>query len=220
VSTQVERGLAAHGIKLLHGDHLTPGDFDLRMAAIGRDPATAGLGLAELGVTLDARGGVVVDEWSRSSVAHIYAAGDVTNRVALTPVAIREGHAVADTLFGGRPTSITHEKIATAVFAQPPVGMVGLTEPAAIEAGHELTIFRARFKPMRYALSGRDEQVFIKLVVSKTSDRVLGVHVVGPDAPEIIQSVAIAVTMGATKADFDRTFALHPTTAEELVLLR
>jgi glutathione reductase (NADPH) len=219
VAAQVERGLARHGIDLHIGDHLE-GDFDLRMAAIGRDPATEGLGLAEAGVKLNAYGGVIVDEWSRSSVPHIYAVGDVTSRVALTPVAIREGQAVADTLFGGRATSIDHELIPTAVFAQPPLGMVGMTEPAAIAAGHDVKIFRATFKPMRYSLSGRDEQVFIKLVVSRTTDRVLGVHAVGPDAPEIIQTVAIAVTMGATKADFDRTYALHPTTAEELVLMR
>ncbi len=219
LATHVERGLARHGITLHIGDHIE-GDFDLRMAAIGRDPATRGLGVIEAGVQLNAYGGVIVDEWSRSSVPHIYAVGDVTSRVPLTPVAIREGHAVADTLFGNRPTSIDHELIPTAVFAQPPVGMIGFTEPAAIAAGHDIKIFRATFKPMRYSLSGRDEQIFMKLVVSRTTDRVLGVHIVGPDAPEIIQSVAIAVTMGATKADFDRTYALHPTTAEELVLLR
>ena len=151
---------------------------------------------------------------------HIYAVGDVTGRVALTPVAIREGHAVADTLFGNRPTPIQHELIPTAVFAQPPVATVGLTEPAALAAGHDVQVFRAKFRPMRYALSGRDEQVLIKLVVDRATDRVLGVHMVGADAPEIIQAAAIAITMGATKADFDRTFALHPTTAEELVLLR
>jgi glutathione reductase (NADPH) len=219
---QVERGIAAHGIEMRKGDHL---DLDLsgcdvKMAAIGREPASAGLGLEQLGVVLDNRGAIIVDEWSRTNVPHIYAVGDVTARFQLTPVAIREAHAVADTLFGGRPTSINHELIPTAVFAQPPFAAVGHSEPGAIAAGHQVRIYRARFKPMRYALSGRDEQVFIKLVVSATTDRVLGVHVVGPDAPEIIQSVAIAVTMGATKADFDRTFALHPTTAEELVLLR
>jgi glutathione reductase (NADPH) len=218
-ATQVERGLAAHGIELVIGDHVD-GDFDLNMAAIGRIPMSDGLGLAELGIVIDVRGAIVVDEWSRTNVAHIYAVGDVTQRMQLTPVAIREGQAVADTLFGKRATSIDHELIPTAVFAQPPLAQIGMTEAAAREAGHEVQIFRARFKPMRYALSGRDEQVFIKMVVSRPTDRVLGVHVVGPDAPEIIQSVAIAVTLGATKADFDRTYALHPTTAEELVLLR
>ena len=220
IAAQVERGLAKHGVDLHIGDHLPDAPFDLRMAAIGRHPASDGIGLAEAGIVMNSRGAVVVDEFSRTSVPHIFAVGDVTYRVQLTPIAIREGHAVADTLFGNRPTSITHELIPTAVFAQPAVGMIGLTEPAAIAAGHEVQIFRARFKPMRYALSGRDEHVLIKLVVSKTTDKVLGLHIVGPDAPEIVQAAAIAITMGATKADLDRTFALHPTTAEELVLLR
>jgi glutathione reductase (NADPH) len=218
-AAQVERGLAAHGITLRVADRVD-GDFDLCMAATGRAPASDGIGLAEAGVVLDGWGRVIVDEWSRTRVPHIYAVGDVTQRVQLTPVAIREGHAVADTLFGGRATSINHELIPTAVFSQPPLAQIGMTEAAAREAGHDVQLFRTRFKPMRYALSGRDEQVFIKLVVSKATDIVLGVHVVGPDAPEIVQSVAIAVTMGAKKADFDRTYALHPTTAEELMLLR
>ena len=219
VIAEVERGLTHHGIELRVGDHVT-GDFDIAMAAVGRAPATTGLGLAEAGVHLHANGGVVVDELSRTNLPHVFAVGDVTCRVALTPVAIREGQAVAETLFGGRPTPIHHVWIPTAVFAQPPAASVGLTEPAAVAAGHEVTIFRARFRPMRYALAGRDEHVLIKLVVDRATDRVLGVHIVGPDAPEIVQAAAIAVTMGATKRDFDRTFALHPTTAEELVLLR
>jgi len=203
---------------LIAGDRTI--EVDLQMAAIGRDPNSMGLGLAEAGVTLDAKHAITVDEWSRTSVPHIYAVGDVTGRIALTPVAIREGHAVADTLFGNRPTSIHHHLIPTAVFGQPAAAAVGLTEPAAHAAGHALRIYRATFRPMRFALSGRDEKVMIKLVVDKDSDRVLGLHVVGSDAPEIVQAAAIAITMGATKADLDRTFALHPTTAEELVLLR
>lgn len=195
-------------------------EVDLAMAAIGREPATADLGLVAVGVQLDHHGAVVVDEYSRSSVPHIYAVGDVTGRVALTPVAIREAHAVADTVFGDRPTPVHHELIPTAVFSQPPAACVGLSEPAAQAAGHELRIYRAKFRPMRYALSGRAEHVRIKLVVDAKTDRVLGLHMVGPDAPEIVQAAAIAITMGATKADFDRTFAIHPTTAEELVLLR
>jgi glutathione reductase (NADPH) len=219
LALEVEQGLVAHGVKLVTGDCV---DFptDLAMAAIGREPASGGLGLEEVGVVIDGRGAVIVDEYSRTNVPHIFAVGDVTARFQLTPIAIREAHAVADTLFGGRPTSINHELIPTAIFAQPPAAAVGHSEPGARAAGHDVVVYRARFRPMRYALSGRDEHVMIKLVVSRASDRVLGVHVVGPDAPEIIQSVAIAVTMGATKADFDRTFALHPTTAEELVLLR
>ena len=218
VVTEVTRGLDHHGIVHINGEVTQHEPHEVMMAAVGRVPVTPA-GLAAVGVVLDPRGGVAVDEWSRSNIAHIYAVGDVTSRVALTPVAIREGQAVADTLFGGRPTPIVHEHIPTAVFAQPPAASVGLTEPAASEH-HEVTVFRARFRPMRYALSGRDEHVMIKLVVDRTTDRVLGVHVVGPDAPEIVQAAAIAVTMGATKADFDRTFALHPTTAEELVLMR
>ncbi len=227
----VTQGLTANGIDVVHcaelalkDNVLTIGDraieVDLAMAAIGRDPNTNGLGLEEAGVKLDARGAITVDEWSRTNVPHIYAVGDVTGRVALTPVAIREGHAVADTLFGNRPTPIHHELIATAVFSQPAAATVGLTEPAAIAAGYDAKCYRAKFRPMRYALSGRDEQVIIKLIVDKATDKVLGLHMVGSDAPEIVQAAAIAITMGATKADFDRTFAVHPTTAEELVLLR
>jgi len=227
----VTDNLTAHGIDFVcckelvrRGNHVIVGDreieVDVAMAAIGRDPATADLGLASAGVALDAHGAIPVDEWSRTNVGHIYAVGDVTGRVALTPVAIREGHAVADTLFGNRPTPIHHHLIPTAVFAQPAAAAIGLTEPTARAAGHDVVVFRAKFRPMRYALSGRDEQVVIKVLVDRASDRVLGVHMVGVDAPEIIQTIAIAVTMGATKADLDRTFALHPTTAEELVLLR
>jgi glutathione reductase (NADPH) len=227
----VTANLSAHGIDFIccrelvrRGRHVVAGgrefEVDVAMAAVGRDPETAGLGLAEAGVQLDARGAITVDEWSRTSVPHIHAVGDVTGRVALTPVAIREGHAVADTLFGNRPTPIHHHLIPTAVFAQPAAAAVGLSEPAALAAGHDVVVFRARFRPMRYALSKRDEQVLIKVIVDRVTDRVLGAHMVGVDAPEIIQTIAIAVTMGATKADLDRTFALHPTTAEELVLLR
>ncbi len=227
----VTDNLSAHGIDFVccaelvrRGNHVIAGgreiEIDLAMAAIGRDPATVELGLDSAGVGIDARGAIVVDEWSRTSVPHIYAVGDVTGRVALTPVAIREGHAVADTLFGNRPTPIVHHLIPTAVFSQPAAAAVGLTEPAARANGHDVVVFRAKFRPMRYALSGRNEQILIKVIVDRSTDRVLGVHMVGVDSPEIIQTIAIAVTMGATKADLDRTFALHPTTAEELVLLR
>lgn len=226
----VTAGLLAHGIDVVcctelvqRGNTLIAGgreiEVDLAMAAVGRDPLSAGLGLDAAGVTLDQRGAIIVDEYSRTSVPHIYAVGDVTGRVALTPIAIREGHAVADTVFGNRPTPIHHHLIPTAVFAQPAVAAIGLTEPAAC-AKHEVVVYRARFRPMRYALSGRDELVVVKVVVDKKTDRVLGLHMAGPDAPEIVQAAAIAITMGATKADLDRTFALHPTTAEELVLLR
>jgi glutathione reductase (NADPH) len=227
----VTKGLVAHGIEVVccteliaKGTSLLVGDrtidVDVAMAAIGRTPNTQGLGLVEVGVKLDKNGAVIVDDMSCSSVPHIYAVGDVSGRVALTPVAIREGHAVADSLFGGRPTPIQHRLIPTAVFSQPAAAAIGMTEPVARELGHDVVVFRARFRPMRYALSGRDEQVLVKVLVDRANDRVLGVHMVGPDTPEIIQAIAVAVTMGATKADLDRTFALHPTTAEELVLLR
>jgi glutathione reductase (NADPH) len=235
VRAAVTKGLRGAGIEVVactelairsHGAaqimHAGGRDFevDLAMAAIGREPRSAGLGLAEAGVRIDARGAIPVDEYSRTGVPHIYAVGDVTGRVALTPVAIREGHAVADTLFGGRPTPIHHHLIPTAVFAQPPAASIGLTEPAAQQAGHDVAVFRTQFRPMRYALSGRDEQVMIKVIVDRRTDAVLGAHMVGVDAPEIIQALAVAITMGAKKADLDRTFAMHPTTAEELVLLR
>ena len=234
VRDEVQAGLGKHGIAFHHGVVTTARtetgveavigdkryDFDLAMAAIGRDPNTIGIGLAEAGVKLDDAGAVVVDTYSRSNVPHIFAVGDVTARVALTPVAIREGHAVADTLFGDRPTEVLHHLIPTAVFSQPAAACVGMSEAMACEKGHDIKIFRARFRPMRYSLAGRDEMCLIKMIVEKPSDRVLGLHIVGPDAPEIVQSAAIAITMGATKTDFDRTFALHPTTAEELVLMR
>jgi glutathione reductase (NADPH) len=219
VVEEVERGLLANGVKLMCAADVPPG-FPLRMSAIGRKPCSSGIGLEEVGVELGEHGMIEVDEWSRTSVPHIYAVGDVTGRVALTPVAIREGHALADTLFGGKPTPIAYDCIPTAVFAQPPASSVGLTEPAAIELGHEVQVYRVRFRPMKYALSGRDEHVMIKLVVDAATDRVLGLHMVGLESPEIVQSAAIAITMNATKADFDRTFALHPTIAEELMTLR
>jgi glutathione reductase (NADPH) len=219
---EVEAGLVARGVTV-QGD---VGEFGvaapgvLSMAAIGREPATTGLGLEAAGVVRDATGAIPVDEWSRTNVEHVYAVGDVTGRVALTPVAIREGHAFADTVFGGKPTPIHHHLIPTAVFAQPAAAAVGLTEARAKECGHDVVVYKARFKPMRYALSGREERVLIKLVVDRKDDKVLGLHMVGTDAPEIVQVAAVALTMGATKADLDRTFALHPTTAEELVLLK
>jgi glutathione reductase (NADPH) len=195
-------------------------EVEVAMSAIGRDPNTHGLGLAEHGVVINERGAVVVDEWSRTSVPHIYAVGDVTGRVALTPIAIREGHALADTLFGKLPTPIHLDFIPTAVFSQPPVGVVGLTEEQAKQRNIPVQIFKSHFRPMRFSLPNRAEKMLMKLVVEKVSNRVIGVHIVGMDAPEIVQAAAIAVTMGATKRDFDRTLAIHPTSAEELVLMR
>ena len=199
------------------GDALT---VDAVLCATGRSANTAGMGLAEAGVQLDGNGGVTVDEYSRSSVDHIYAVGDVTHRYALTPVAIREGAALANTLFGGTPTPVDHEVIPSAVFSQPPVGTVGLSEEAAVKKLGGAEIYKTTFKPLKATLSGRDERTLMKLVVDRATQRVVGAHMVGPDAPEIIQGVAIAVKAGLTKQQFDATVAIHPTAAEEFVTLR
>jgi len=203
--------------------HLSSGqsiEADAIMFAIGRRPATGGLGLEAAGVQLAKSGAIVVDRFSQTSVPSIYAVGDVTDRVNLTPIAIREGHAFADTVFGGRPTAVDHSLIPTGVFSSPEIGTVGLSEHAARLAGHTIDLYKARFRPMRNTLAGRDERTLMKLVVDRESSRVLGVHVLGPDAGEIIQMAGIALGMGATKADFDRTVAVHPSAAEELVTLR
>jgi glutathione reductase (NADPH) len=172
-------------------------------------------------VLLDARtGGIKVDAFSQTSVPHIYAIGDVTHRLNLTPVAIREGHAFADTVFGNRPTRVDHNDVPTAVFSQPEVGTIGLTEQEARTRLAKVDIYKAVFKPMKATLSGRDTRILMKLLVDGDTDRVVGCHIVGPDAAEIIQAVGIAVKMNATKADFDATMALHPTAAEELVTMR
>ncbi len=191
------------------------------MFAIGRHPNVANLGLEKAGVAINPdSGGIAVNEYSQTSVPHIYAIGDVTHRLNLTPVAIREGHAFADTVFGKRDVKVDHAEIPTAVFSQPEVGTVGLTETQARAQFSHVDIYKASFRPMKATLSGRDTRVLMKLVVDGSSDRVVGCHIVGDDAAEIIQAVAIAVKMKATKADFDATIALHPTAAEELVTMR
>jgi glutathione reductase (NADPH) len=190
------------------------------MFATGRAPNIHKIGLKEAGVEIAKNGGIAVDEYSRTAVPSIYAVGDVTNRVNLTPVAVREGMAFADTVFGGKPTAVDHTKVPTAVFCDPEVGVVGLTEAQARARFARTDIYRAMFKPLKAALSGRDTTVLIKLVVDGITDRVAGCHIVGEGAAEMIQMAGIAVTMGATKADFDATMALHPTTAEEIVTLR
>jgi glutathione reductase (NADPH) len=195
-------------------------ECDAVMFATGRAPNTAGLGLAEAGVGLDGQGGVQVDRFCRSSVPHIYAAGDVTHRIALTPVAIREGAAVATTLFGGTETPVDRDDVPSAVFSQPPVGTVGLSEARAVEKLGAVDIYKASFRPLRHTLSGRDERTLVKLVVDAATQRVVGAHMVGADAPEIIQGVALAVKAGLTKAQFDATVGIHPTAAEEFVTLR
>jgi glutathione reductase (NADPH) len=195
-------------------------DVDKVMFAIGRAPNTKGLGLDTAGVSVAPTGAVVVDEYSRTVVPHIYAVGDVTNRINLTPVAIREGHAFADTVFGGRPTKVDHRDVPSAVFSEPEVGVIGFTEGEARARFPRIDIYKATFRPMKATLSGRDTRMLMKLVVDGTSGRVLGCHVVGEGAAEMIQTVGIAVKMGATKADFDATMAMHPTAAEELVTMR
>jgi len=204
--------------------HLSSGSSiasDRVMFAIGRHPNVEGLGLDKVGVKLNANnGGITVDNFSRTSVPNIYAIGDVTHRVNLTPVAIREGHAFADTVFGKRPVQVDHTTIPTAVFSQPEVGTVGLTEAEARAQFSHVDIYKTDFRPIKSTMSGRDTRILMKLIVDGISDRVLGCHIVGDTAAEIVQAVAIAVKMKATKADFDATFALHPTAAEELVTMR
>ena len=191
------------------------------MFAIGRHPNVAGLGLEKAGVAINpSNGGIAVDHSSKTSVPNIYAIGDVTHRHNLTPVAIREGHAFADSVFGNRPIQVDHADIPTAVFSQPEVGTVGLTETHARAQFNRVDIYKTTFRPIKSTMSGRDTRVLMKLVVDGTTDRVVGCHIVGDAAAEIVQAVAIAVKMKATKADFDATFALHPTAAEELVTMR
>jgi glutathione reductase (NADPH) len=190
------------------------------MYATGRTPNVHGLGLETLGVKLNKKGAIAVDPYSQTSVANIYAVGDVTDRAALTPIAIREGQAFAETVFNDNPIAVDHSIIPTAVFSQPELGTVGLTEHDARAQGYEIDIYKTSFRPMKHTMTGRAEKTFMKLVVDAKSERVLGVHLMGPGSGELIQAVGIAVTMGATKTQFDQTVAVHPTAAEELVTLK
>ncbi|MBK8208879.1 MAG: glutathione-disulfide reductase [Rhodospirillales bacterium] len=201
---------------LSDGDAMTA---DAVMFATGRSPNTRGIGLEEAGVELALNGAVIVDEWSRTSVPNIFAVGDCTDRINLTPVAIAEGQAFAETNFNGNPTCLAYENIPSAVFSAPPVGVVGLTETQALLRG-PIDVYLTRFRPMRHTISGRDESTLMKLVVCADTDRVLGCHMVGADAPEIIQGLAIALQCGATKAQFNATIGIHPTAAEEFVTMR
>ena len=229
--------LSRHGIKVITGTVLTaiekqPAGLQLAlesgasintdqvMFAIGRSPNTAGLGLEKAGVLTGTKGQIGVDAFSKTNVAHIYAVGDVTDRVNLTPIAIREGHAFADTVFGNKPAKVDHTMIPTAVFTSPEIGTVGLSEASARAGGQPIDIYKANFRPMKSTLSGATDRMIMKLVVDQATQKVLGVHVLGPDAGEIIQMAAIALKLGATKADFDATVALHPSAAEELVTMR
>jgi len=215
--TRIEKRGSGVDLSLSKGETLSA---DLVMYATGRHPNTRGLGLEQIGVRVGKANAVVVDEWSRSAVPHIYAIGDVTDRLNLTPVAIAEGRALAETLFNNNPMTVDHANVATAVFSQPPVGTVGLTERAAREKYGAVDVYRTRFRPMKHTLSGREEGTMMKLVVDRRSDRVVGCHMVGADAPEIIQGLAIAVKCGATKRQFDQTIGIHPTAAEEFVTMR
>jgi glutathione reductase (NADPH) len=217
VFTQIEKnadGLVGH---TKTGRRL---EADKIMFAIGRSPNIDGLCLPDAGVQLGWNGHVVVDEYSRTNVASIYAVGDVTDRLALTPVAIREGHAFAETVFNDNPTPIDHETIPTAVFSTPEIGTVGLTEAEARERCRAVDVYTASFRPIKLTLTERDEKMLMKLVVDAESDCVMGCHLLGPDSGELIQVLGILVRMGATKAQFDSTVAVHPTAAEELVTMR
>jgi glutathione reductase (NADPH) len=233
----VTEAMTARGIKIITGHVLTRIDktpnglhgalsggetleADKILFAIGRSPNTQGLGLEEAGVVLKANGAVQVNENAQSSVPSIYATGDVTDRVNLTPVAIREGHAFADREFGHKQSSVHYEAIPTAVFTTPEIGTVGLSETAARATHASVDVYKSRFRPMKSTLGPRTERMLMKLVVDGRTDKVLGVHILGADAAEMVQIAAIALRLGATKADFDATMALHPSAAEELVTMR
>jgi glutathione reductase (NADPH) len=214
---RIEKRSAGIAVLLEDGSEI---EADVILYATGRHPLTRGLGLEEAGVQLDDKGAVVVDAYSCSSVPSIWAIGDATDRIALTPVAIAEGMALANTLFNGMPTQPNHEGVPSAVFSQPAIGSVGLTEAAARERYGEVDVYRSRFRPLKHTLSGCDEQTMMKLLVDRGSDLVVGCHMVGPEAGEIIQGFGVALKCGATKAQFDATIGIHPTSAEEFVTMR
>src|SRR5690348_2844080 len=237
VREHLRNEMSARGIKILCGHTVTAIDkagdefavhlsddaviaCDKVMFAIGRRPNVMGLGLDKLGCKIHEHGGIEVDAYSRTAIPNIYAVGDVTNRVNLTPVAIREGHAFADTVYGKKPTPVDHANVPSAVFTEPEVGVIGLTEAQARAEFDVVDVYKTSFRPMKATLSGRQTRSFMKLLVDGATDRVIGCHLIGPDAGELIQLVGVAVKMGATKADFDATMAVHPTAAEELVTMR
>ena len=195
-------------------------ETDLVLFAIGRVPKTTDLGLENVGVALDKDGAVIVDDYNRTNVAGIYAVGDVTNRVQLTPVAIREGHAFADTVFGNNPRTIDYATIPTAVFSNPPIAGVGMTEEEARATLSDVKVYKSDFRAMKNVLAGRNERALYKMIVDGATDKVVGLHLIGPDSAEILQAAAVAVKAGLTKQAFDDTVALHPSMAEELVLMK
>ena len=194
--------------------------MDVVLFATGRVPNSTGLGLEEIGVELDAKGAVKVDAQNRSSIDSIYAVGDVTNRIQLTPIAIREGQAFADTIFGNNPRTVDYSCVPSAVFSHPPIASVGMTEGEARNKLGSVKVYASDFRAMKNVLAGRNERSLYKMIVDQETEKVLGIHMIGPDAPEILQAAAIAVKAGLTKAQFDETIALHPTMSEELVLMR
>lgn len=204
-------------VRFIEGDEMT---FDLVLYATGREPAVQDVGLENVNVRQRGNGAIIIDEAFRTSEPNIFALGDVTDRLQLTPVAIEEAMCFSSTHFLGQPKVMDYDNVATAVFCQPNVGTVGMTESEALEAGYTLDIYRSSFRPLKHTLSGSDERFMMKLIVDRGSDRVLGVHMVGSEAGEIIQGIAIAMKMGATKAQFDATVGIHPTTAEEFVTMR
>ena len=210
----------ADGSLLVHAGEGDPIPADVVLVATGRRPKTDGLGLENAGITLGKGGEIPVDAFSKTACDSIYAVGDVTDRVQLTPIAIREGHAFADTVFGGKPRSTHYDAIPSAVFSQPPIASVGLTEADARAQLGEVKVYTSDFRPMQNMFATQAERGFYKLVVDAGTDKVVGIHMIGPDAPEILQAAAIAVKAGLTKAQFDDTIALHPSMAEELVLMR
>jgi glutathione reductase (NADPH) len=204
-------------LRIKEGDPIT---CDLLIFATGRVPNTTNLRLETAGVELDDSGAIIVDEYSKTTCKSIYAVGDVTNRAQLTPIAVREGHAFADTVFGGTPRAIDYGCIPTAVFSHPPLAAVGMTEAQARNKLGDIRVFISDFQAMKNVLANRNERALYKMIVDATTDEVVGLHMIGPDAPEILQASAVAVKAGLTKRDFDATVALHPTMAEELVLLK
>ncbi|GAK32266.1 glutathione-disulfide reductase [Iodidimonas nitroreducens] len=204
-------------LSLDNGDEL---ESDELMYAIGRRPNTEGLGLDRAGVQLDTNGAVRVDDYSRTNIDTIWAVGDVTDRIALTPVAIKEGHAFALTRFNKTPTAPDHHNVASAVFSHPPIGSVGMTEDQALDKLGDVDVYESDFRPMKHTLANRADRAYAKVIVDCKTDHVVGIHMIGPDAPEIIQGFAVAMKLGLTKSALDQTVAIHPTSAEELVLMR
>jgi glutathione reductase (NADPH) len=210
----------ADGSLLIESGNGDDVETDLLLFAIGRVPKTKDLGLEAAGVALDADGAVIVDAHNATNVPSIHAVGDVTNRVQLTPVAIREGHAFADSVFGNNPRTIDYSAIPTAVFSNPPIAGVGLTEEEARATLSDVKVYKSDFRAMKNVLAGRNERALYKMIVDGATDKVVGLHLLGPDSAEILQAAAIAVKAGLTKQDFDDTVALHPSMAEELVLMK